>query len=75
MARTDDELSARVPAFVHEHLSALLEELGGGASKTRLIGALVYAATKPSARKALDRFDDEVARRSKRLKHSTSSRR
>ncbi len=64
MARTDDELSARVPAFVHEHLEGLLKQLGGSPSKTRLIAALIYAATKPSARQALEKFDDEIARRS-----------
>lgn len=64
MARTDNELSARVPQFVHEHLADLLKQLGGGASKTRLIGALIHAASKDSARKALEAYDDEAARHS-----------
>jgi hypothetical protein len=63
MARVDPPLSAKVPRFVHDELNALLRQLGGEASKTRLLAALIHGATLPSSRAALRKYSDELARR------------
>lgn len=63
MARSDQPLQAKVPGFVHRDLNALLRRLGGEGNKTRLIAALIHDATVDSAREALRKYSDEVARR------------
>jgi hypothetical protein len=66
MARTDPPLSAKLPRFVHKELRDLLRQLGGEGNKTRLIAALIHSATVESARDALRRYSDEIARRDSR---------
>ncbi len=63
MARSDRGVHFKPPEFVREELEDLVARLGGEASKTRLLAALVHAATLESARKALRRYSDELARR------------
>lgn len=62
MARSDPPLQAKIPEFVHRELDELLRQLGGEGSKTRLVAALVHAATLESARDALRQYSDEIAR-------------
>jgi hypothetical protein len=65
MARSDPPLSAKIPRFVHKELKDLLRELGGEGNKTRLVAALIHSATVESAREALRKYSDEIARRTR----------
>jgi hypothetical protein len=63
MARADRGVHFKPPEFVRAELEDLITQLGGEASKTRLLAALVHATTLESARKALRKYSDELAQR------------
>ena len=63
MARSDRGVEFRPPSFVREELDRLVLQLGGEAGKTRLLAALIHDATLATARKALRKYSDELARR------------
>lgn len=62
MARNDPPLQARVPQFVHDELRELEARLGGEASRTRIVAALIHTASLESARRALRAYSEELAR-------------
>ncbi|MBA3736603.1 MAG: hypothetical protein H0W90_15670 [Actinobacteria bacterium] len=64
MARTDRGVHFKPPQFVWDELEDLVVRLGGEASKTRLLAALVHDTTIDSARKALRKYSGELAKRS-----------
>jgi hypothetical protein len=66
MARDDPKLHIRVPHFVHDDLDRLVARLGGEASETRLVAALIHAATLRTARSALRKYSDELGRQARR---------
>ena len=63
MARKDKGVEARIPAFVHDELNALVKGLAGEGNKTTLIAALIHQATVASAKKAVRDYMDERQRR------------